>query len=448
MNRLFAAALLLVIAGAGPASAAPPAKPNFIVILADDIGYECLGANGCESYETPHLDRLAASGMRFEHAYAQPLCTPTRLQLMTGRYNVRNYTSFGELDRKETTFAHLLKPAGYATGVFGKWQLGREVDSPQHFGFDVSCLWQQTRRPSRYPNPGLEFNGDERDFTSGEYGPDVVQNDALKFIDDHSDRPFFLYYPMILVHSPFVPTPADAEYDPKATNENAGQNKRFFASMVRHMDLHIGQLVAKLEERGLRDNTLILFVGDNGTGKGITTRWRGQDYPGGKGLSTRTGMHVPCIASWPGVIKPASVHTELVDTTDFLPTLLEAAGVSISDPARFDGHSLLAELKGEPGTPRQTMYSWHPSRAREFAATKSYKLYADGRFVEYASDPLAELELAAPTPETEAARVRLQQVLDRYSTARPAELKAKDGKGYQDNAGFPPEPRRARKKAA
>jgi len=448
MIRSTVVALLFVSLTGSSAVTAPPAKPNFVVILADDLGYECLGADGGESYSTPYLDKLAAGGMRFDRANSQPLCTPTRVQLMTGRYNVWNYTSFGELDRKETTFAQLLKPAGYTTGIFGKWQLGQEVDSPQHFGFDVSCLWQQTRRPSRFPNPGLEFNGVERDFTNGEFGPDVVQAEALKFIDANRERPFFLYYPMILTHGPFIPTPSDPEYDPTAVNENAGQNKKFFASMVKHMDTHVGELGRRLEQHGLTEKTLVLFIGDNGTGKGLTTRWRGQDYAGGKGLSTRTGMHVPFIASWPGVIPAGGVNDNLVDTTDVLPTLLEAAGVTPADPSRLDGHSLMAELLGQPGKPREWVYSWHPTAAREFAAEKSLKLYADGRLVDYERDSQQEHDVTENSPKTTAARERLQKVLDRYSSARPAELKAKDGKGYQDNMGAPPMNRRARKKAA
>ncbi|MCU0871898.1 MAG: sulfatase-like hydrolase/transferase, partial [Pirellulaceae bacterium] len=154
---------LLVQAIASAADAAPQSKPNFILFMADDFGYECVTANGGQSYQTPNLDRLAAAGVRFEHCHVQPLCTPTRVQLMTGRYNVRNYVNFGTLPRSETTFAHLLKQAGYATGICGKWQLGREKDSPQHFGFDEACLWQHTRRPPRYANPGLEYDGVEKE---------------------------------------------------------------------------------------------------------------------------------------------------------------------------------------------------------------------------------------------------------------------------------------------
>jgi len=123
-------------------------QPNLILIMADDMGYECVRSNGGTSYTTPHLDELARTGARFEHCYSQPLCTPSRVKIMTGMSNFRNYVNFGVLDRKQTTFAHLLKKAGYATCIVGKWQLGKEADSPQHFGFDQSCLWQHTR-PAR-----------------------------------------------------------------------------------------------------------------------------------------------------------------------------------------------------------------------------------------------------------------------------------------------------------
>ena len=155
-NNLFVLLAAVLMCACCPADAR---QPNIILILADDLGYETLGANGGESYKTPNLDRLAATGMRFEHCHVQPLCTPTRVQLMTGMYNVRNYIDFGTIDPQATTFGNLLKNAGYATGIAGKWQLGRDKDLPQRFGFDEACLWQHTRRPPRYANPGLEYNG-------------------------------------------------------------------------------------------------------------------------------------------------------------------------------------------------------------------------------------------------------------------------------------------------
>src|SRR5262245_3690878 len=284
---------VMLLIGACPATLAAEQakKPNIVLIMADDFGYECVTANGGQSYKTPHLDRLAAAGVRFENCHVQPLCTPTRVQLMTGLYNVRNYLNFGTLVRTETTFAHLLKKAGYATAICGKWQLGREKDSPQHFGFDESYLWQHTRRPPRYANPGLEHNGKELDFTKGEYGPDLVNDFAIDFVNRHKDKPFFLYYPMMLTHGPYQPTPDSPDWDPKAMGEMVNRDAKHFADMVAYMDKLIGKLDAKLGELGVRDNTLVLIVGDNGTGRGTTSRFRGADYSGGKGTTKAAGTH-------------------------------------------------------------------------------------------------------------------------------------------------------------
>ncbi len=209
-------------------------RPNVVLIMADDFGFECVTSNGGESYKTPNLDRMAAEGVRFENCHVQPLCTPTRVQMMTGIYNVRNYTRFGELDPKATTFGHLFQDAGYATGICGKWQLGYEDGLPRHFGFQESCLWQHTRRPPRYANPGLEYNAKPRDFHDGEYGPQLVNDWALGFIERHRKRPFFLYYPMILTHDPFQPTPDSGNWDPAAEGEKVNRD----TALCRHDRVH------------------------------------------------------------------------------------------------------------------------------------------------------------------------------------------------------------------
>ena len=165
---------------------------------------------------------------------------------MTGRYNVRNYINFGTLLRSETTFGTLFKNAGYATAVCGKWQLGREVDSPQHFGFDESLLWQHTRRPPRYANAGLELNGVEKQYPEGSYGPKVINDFALDFISRNKAKPFFLYYPFMLTHNPFQPTPDSPDWDPKTNSEKAQQDDKHFADMVAYMDKMIGVLDARL----------------------------------------------------------------------------------------------------------------------------------------------------------------------------------------------------------
>lgn len=443
MNGLCSATFAFLLATS--ASLAAEGKPNLILIMADDFGYECVGANGGESYQTPHLDRLAASGVRFENAHSHPLCTPTRVALMTGKHNVRNYLNFGTLPRGETTFAHLLKEAGYATGICGKWQLGKETDSPRHFGFDESLLWQQTRRPPRYANPGLELNGVEKEYPEGSYGPTLINDFALDFVTRHRDKPFFLYYPMILTHDPFQPTPDSADWDPGAVGENVNRDERHFADMTAYLDKMIGRLDRKLGELGIRENTLLLFLGDNGTSPKITSRLNGADYQGGKGTTTARGTHVPLIASWPAAMKEGRVCQDLVGAVDFLPTLCEAAGIDVPDG--IDGVSFLPQLKGETGSPRESLYFWYSPRqkadlsVKEWAFDLAHKLYRDGRFYDLVNDPFEASPLdPAAAPE---ARAKLQAVLDRYAGARPGEL---DRAFLKANPGATSSPKQGKKK--
>lgn len=425
--------LSLLACAAGSAAAAPPTRPNIVLIMADDFGYECLAANGGESYATPRLDALAASGVRFTQCYVQPLCTPTRVELMTGKSNVRNYVDFGILPPGETTFAKLLREAGYATAVCGKWQLGREPDLPKRVGFDEAFLWQHTRRPPRYANPGLEKDGVEQDFRDGEYGPSLVNDFAVDFIARRAvaakqdGRPFFLYYPMILTHDPFQPTPESADWDPRAVGEQVGAHPRHFADMTVFMDGLVGKLLDQLESSGVRDNTLVLFLGDNGTSGKITSRFRGGPYPGGKGRTKRRGMHVPCLASWPVAVPAGRVCDDLVAAVDVLPTLCAAAGVDVSAPV--DGVSFLPQLRGETGPRRDWIYSWYRPHAdarspapRECAFDANHKLYADGSFYDLAADPDEENPIppADRSAEEAAAATTLHDAITSFSAARAA----------------------------
>jgi len=397
-------------------------KPNIILIMADDLGYECLGCYGSKSYKTPVLDKLAATGMRFEHCYSQPLCTPSRVKIMTGKYNFRNYVNFGVLDPKQKTFGHLLRDCGYATCVVGKWQLYGSVNQsakvrgtgslPQQAGFDEHCLWQIKERGLRYKNPVMVQNGRARDDLKGKYGPDVSCDYALDFIERHKSGPFLLYFPMALVHSPFVPTPDSKDWNkPKHKNDT-----KYFADMVAYMDKIVGRIIGKLDEFGLRKNTLVLFTGDNGTAQGIRSKMTDRVIRGGKGLTTDAGTRVPLIANQPGVIQAGRICGDLVDFSDFVPTFAEAAGAKIPGDMPVDGRSFLPRLRGEKGNPREWIFChydprWGNRRKRRFVRDKRWKLYADGELYDMLADTL-EQNPNPPGSEAVAARKRLQAVLD------------------------------------
>ncbi len=418
--------LLVISLGLAHASETPKptAKPNVVLILIDDFGYECVTADGGESYHTPVMDKLAATGVLFEQCHVQPLCTPTRVELMTGLSNRRNYTHFGHLDPSQMTFGNLFKKAGYATCIAGKWQLANGFDGPAHFGFDEYCLWQLTRRPGRYRNPGLEINGKVLDYGRNEYGPDLVSDYVLDFITRKKDGPFFLYYPMMLTHAPYDATPDSPDY--LTAPQNKGLKGGHFPDMVAYTDKLIGKVVAKLEELHLRENTLLLVLGDNGTGRGTPTRFKGQSVVGGKGLTTTWGTHVPLIGNWPGHFARGKVYADLIDATDFLPTICEAAGVAIPADLQLDGRSFLPQLRGEKGQPREWLYSWYnPSGGAtakaEFAQDGRYKLYTNGRFYNTENDdkeqtPLSDKDL---DENAKTAKVNLQTALNQFSGERP-----------------------------
>lgn len=431
------AALLLPLAVLHTTEAPnPQARPNIIVILADDLGYECIGANGGKSYRTPHLDRLAREGVRFEHCYAQPNCTPTRVQLMTGMSNVRNYVGFGELEKSQTTFGQIFSRAGYATCIAGKWQLGsKDPGLPKHFGFDEHCLWAHMGRGERYANPSLSVHGELKTF-EGNYGPDICQEFVFEFIRRHRSKPFFVYYPMILTHGGYEATPDSLDWG-KSTAKSRELGPQHFADMVAYMDKQIGALTRELETLGLSSNTLILFTGDNGTGRGAVSEIEdGGEIAGEKGSTTRGGMHVPLIASWPGRIAAGKVCPDLVDMTDFLPTLCEATGVRAPKELVFDGRSFLPPMLGQEGHTREWIYSyWVPLRASqtahvgtrgavEQAFDRHFKLYSTGEFFDLQNDPEEQSPKRIIELQGEAAMAsrRLQAALEQFKDARPAML--------------------------
>ncbi|HBV31455.1 MAG TPA: arylsulfatase [Verrucomicrobiales bacterium] len=378
-----------LLLGAFPAQAND--QPNIILIMADDMGYEALSSNGSESCKSPNLDKLAAKGVRFTNCFSNPICTPSRVKLMTGQYNVRNYVKFGWLDREQTTFAHQLKAAGYATAIAGKWQLGRDKDSPQHFGFEQSCLWQHTRSgrsnedgkniDRRFVNPQLEFNGVEKDFTNGEYGPQVCTDFICDFIDKNKKKPFLVYYPMILTHCPFDPTPDSTDWDPKrlgSTTYKGDRNdpQRHFRDMVAYADKAVGQIVSQLGKSGVRDNTLIIFTGDNGTDTPIVTPWNGKKVVGGKGTMSDTGTRVPLIVNWPaGIRKAGRVVDDLVEFTDVFPTICEVTTAKLPKNHPGDGASIVPVLRNQAGARKKDwVYIWY--RKQVMVRNKQYSFVA------------------------------------------------------------------------
>jgi arylsulfatase A len=417
-------AVLPLSPGAAGARTLEPSRPNLVLVLADDMGYECVGANGGASYRTPELDRLAAEGLRFTRCYSQPLCTPTRVQLLTGLYNQRNYVRFGELKPGALTFAQILRRAGYRTCVAGKWQLAGGAEAPARFGFDEHLLWQLTVRRSRHANPVLEKDGKVLEFRGGEYGEDLIADFVCDFITRHRERPFLVFYSMLLPHAPFEPTPASADWDPRASEGSKPSDPRRFADMVAYLDRSLGRVLRRIDELGLGERTLILFTADNGTGRPLRSRLGEREIAGGKGEMTEAGTHVPLLARWSGRIARGGVCGDLIDSTDFLPTLLEAAGVAPRDDERFDGRSFVPQLLGRPGAARPWTYSWYARDGgevgREAARNARWKLYADGALFDLAADPAEMRDLRAEELAGEAASARsfLREALENFRGTR------------------------------
>ena len=418
----------------------PKRKPNVVLIMADDIGYECFGCYGGKSYKTPRIDKLADKGMLFKYCYSQPLCTPSRVKIMTGRSNIRNYKAFALLDKKEKTFGNLMKQAGYATGVFGKWQLygaehtkpyirGKGI-TPKKAGFDKWCLWHYKKYSERYWKPAFDVNGKRVDFT-GKYGPDVLLEKAVEFIDENKDKPFFLYYPMVLVHNPFLPTP-------DSKNKRSRNRQKNFADMVAYMDKIVGKLRDKIVKAGLAEDTIFMFTGDNGTNSEIKSRVGAKVVRGGKGLMHEFGTHVPLVATWDKTTPAGSVCEDLVDFSDFLPTICQAGGAVLPENVTYDGKSFLPQLMGKKGNPRKWYFCYYNSRptfkrqrrpSGAFARDQRYKLYTDGRFFDCKKDPLekSELDKTRLTSQAKTALTKLRKAI-KSMPAKPQNLMSRPAK--------------------
>lgn len=400
-------------------------RPNIILILADDMGRECLGTYG-SSYNTPNLDRLAEVGIKFNNGFSQPLSTPSRVQLMTGKYNNKNYSGFEFLNQTEKTFGNLAKDAGYVTAIAGKWQLGMNKNLPKHFGFDNYCLWNLNYKKQikeRYAGALIEYDGKIKLHSMDEYGPDIFCDYILNFIEKNKDKPFFAYYPMVLTHDPFLPTP-DSELWPEDSLKLVANNINF-PDMVTYTDKIVGKIIDKLDQLNLTENTILIFVGDNGTATYIDVPMKdGSVIKGGKAHTRDTGVRVPLIMNWGKYKYKKHISEDMIDFTDFMPTIAEAMQVKIPDVWNTDGQSFLPQLKGEKGTPREWVFCHYdpvqkpinliPTNklAARFFRDVRYKLYSDGRFFDTVNDPDEQhpIEKGKGSTEAEASRTKLAEL--------------------------------------
>ncbi len=387
--------------------------PNIVLILADDLGAEQLACYGHKSNRTPNLDRLARGGTMFKTCWATPLCSPSRVELMTGRYGFRTgwfeliggaETPSDHLDPDEITFGDVLKSAGYATGLAGKWQLGSFRKYPKTIfenGFDAYCIWAWASLPEganfpgsprqRYWYPAVIQDGRHRPTGPDDYGPDVYRGWLIDFMKANKDRPFLAYYPMCLVHEPWDPTPDE--------NAPGGKTKGGLRACVEYMDKEVGRIVAAIDELGLRDETIILFTGDNGTGRA------------GKGTVTERGVRVPMIVSGPR-IKEGYASDALIDFSDMLPTLAELTGAHLPEKVAIDGHSFVPALRGGSELGRDWIFSYlgrgRMIRDRRWLLEGNGKLFDCGEN----RDGTAYKDVTSSSdPDAATARTRFQSIL-------------------------------------
>lgn len=335
-------------------------RPNIIFVLLDDLGKEWIGSYGALDIETPNIDQLAAGGIRFENVYSMPQCTPSRMCLLTGQYPYRNgWVNHWDVPRwgagarydVEAYSCNLgleMRKAGYATAIAGKWQINDfrvEPDCLDKAGFDDWCMWTgfETGNPpsaKRYWDPYIITKDAPAQTYPGAFGPDMFSDFVIDFARKQSEQnnPFFIYYPMVLTHTPFTTTPHEPDADTELDKHKA---------MVRYSDYLLGRLVKALDKMGIRDETLLIFTSDNGTTPQITGHIGERSIPGGKQKTIEPGVNIPFIASWPGTIPGGVVSEALVDFTDMIPTFMDIADQPVPGKDKVDGSSVASYLRGE-----------------------------------------------------------------------------------------------------
>jgi arylsulfatase A-like enzyme len=431
LQRSAAAAVL----GAIPAwaNASPPrSRPNVVFLLADDLGWSDLACYGNTFHETPRIDALARSGLRFTHAYAAcAVCSPTRASILTGKYPVRlGITDWipgedhpeaplalrhtrNEMPLEEVTLAETLRTAGYRTAFVGKWHLGGERFYPENQGFDVNVGGCEAGQPpsgyfSRYKNPRLS------DGPPGEYLPDRLASESIKLLEGFAkdrSRPFLLYHAFYLVHMPLQPRPdLKQKFEAKKTaSPDARWTNTSYAAMTAALDEHVGRILDALDRLGLADNTIVVFTSDNG---GVDYSRVTSNYPlrAGKGRYYEGGIRVPMIVRGPGIATAGTTCGVRVLSTDHYPTLLSMAGLPLVPGQHRDGLDLAPLLRSGKAPSRDALF-WHYPHYHGSGATpcstvlagphKLIRFYETGvrELYDLEADPSETTNLAARAPE-------------------------------------------------
>ncbi|MCD0462252.1 arylsulfatase [Roseiconus lacunae] len=383
--------------------------PNIVFILADDLGYGELGCYGQEKIKTPNIDRLASQGVRFlDHYTGAPVCAPARCTLMTGQHlghaeirtnrdsgNGRVFPGQYPISDEIVTIAEVLQKAGYATGAFGKWGLGpsNTTGSPIKQGFDRFYGYNGQRnahsyyplfldsnerevRINKYPIPGHDTKPEgpvlASDYRSANYAPDLILREAVKFLDQNKNKPFFLYLPFVEPHVAMQPPQEWIDRYPAEWDEENGpyrgengylphpRPRAGYAAMISDLDEHVGTILGRLEKHGLVNNTLVVFTSDNGPthgarnpkfhvgGAACTFFQSTGGLKGFKGSADEGGIRIPCIVRWPGYVHPGTTNDYPSYFPDWFPTLAEVAGVALPKDQILDGVSLVSLLEGQP----------------------------------------------------------------------------------------------------
>ena len=402
-------------------------RPNIIFIMVDDMGRDWISCYGAR-HQTPNIDRLAKEGLRYETAWCNPICTPTRVTLLTGQYAFRHgWTHHYDVARnggdglkwtRFTTFARVVRSAGYRTAIAGKWQINnlrRQPDALNQHGFDEHCVWPGAEQgfpetEERYFNGSIMTNGRRETVP---FGPDTINNFACDFVRRHKDQPFLLYYPMLLTHGPFGATPLNKDNPPqeKATS---------YAGYVTYMDRLVGRLIDAVDKAGLKQNTVLIFTGDNGSSSPGTLH--GKPYKKGKGQEADWGVHVPFIVRAPSLVPQAGLVTrDLVDFTDIYPTFVELSGATLPAGIPLDGKRLVPSISGDDDPFKKR--NWIYSQIGTFRMVRDWQYLLDNRegFYQLSDGRNAVADLlqtknlfTSQERVIPGRRARLQKILDRF----------------------------------